>query len=266
MPLTVAGVVHFQRHGALAVATLCQDGKFNAMSRAMWRDLRDGFVSIAADNELRCVLVRGAGGSFCAGGDIAEYPEFRFDQQRLRDFHESEVWGALQAMLDCDQVLIAQIEGNCIGAGLEIASCCDLRIAAESSKFGAPITRLGFPMAPRELQLVMRQVGGATAREMLLEAAMLDAPRLLQAGFLNRIADDKNLDGVVQASARRVCALAPGAARMNKRAMRALSSAGSAEDGGHGLAAMLGSAYDYADSAEHREGIAAFLDKRKPVF
>jgi enoyl-CoA hydratase len=68
----------------------------------------------------------------------------------LRAFHEDDVWGGLQAMLDCDVPIVAQIEGNCMGAGVEIASCCDIRIAGATAKFGAPIAKLGFPMAPRE--------------------------------------------------------------------------------------------------------------------
>lgn len=120
------------------------------MSLAMWRQLRTVFEQVRDDPQLRCVLVRGEAGHFCAGGDIAEYPAFRFDTTQLRAFHEDTVWGALQAMLDCDVPLLAHIDGNCMGAGLEIASCCDVRIAGNTARFGAPIARLGFPMAPRE--------------------------------------------------------------------------------------------------------------------
>jgi enoyl-CoA hydratase/carnithine racemase len=72
-------------------------------------------------------------------------------------------------MLRCDVPVVAQIEGNCMGAGVEIACCCDIRTAGASAKFGAPIARLGFPMAPREAKLVSDALGGLTAREMLLE-------------------------------------------------------------------------------------------------
>ena len=114
------------------------------MSRAMWRELRAVFEALPQNSALGCVLIRGEGGHFCAGGDISEYAGFRFAEATLRDFHENEVWGGLQAMLDCDLPIVAQIEGNCMGAGLEIASCCDLRLASVSARFGAPIARLGF--------------------------------------------------------------------------------------------------------------------------
>ncbi|MFZ3219623.1 MAG: enoyl-CoA hydratase/isomerase family protein, partial [Rhodoferax sp.] len=135
------GHVELELDGALAYVTLSHPGKFNAMSRTMWRELRAVFEGLQKAPGVRCVLVRGEGGHFCAGGDIAEYPAFRFTPQSLRAFHEDDVWGGLQAMLDCDVPIVAHIEGNCMGAGVEIASCCDLRLASASARFGAPIAR-----------------------------------------------------------------------------------------------------------------------------
>lgn len=265
----MAGEIRFEAHDTLLVVTLSQPGRFNAVSRVMWQQLRAGFERVRQDAALRCVLVRGDGGHFCAGGDIAEYTHFRFDPERLRDFHENLVWGALQAMRDCDVPLLAEISGNCLGAGLEIASCCDIRIGAASARFGAPIARLGFPMAPRELELVLSQVGATAARQMLLEAAVLDAPRMLQLGFLAQVVEDAQLQAHGHATERRIRALGPQAARMNKRVIRALdpgADTGGGRASSGGLAQLVASAYDYADSLEHREGIAAFVAKRKPMF
>ena len=142
--------IDLTQHGGVARVTLRHPARFNAMTRQMWRELCQVFGELSGQDGLRCVLVRGEGTHFCAGGDISEYPDFRFEPASLRQFHEGEVWPALQAMLDCEVPLVAQIAGNCMGAGLEIASCCDLRLAAASARFGAPIARLGFPMAPRE--------------------------------------------------------------------------------------------------------------------
>ena len=99
------------------------------MSRGMWLKLREVFSALQLRTDLCCVLVRGESGHFCAGGDISEYAAFRFEEASLRYFHETEVWGGLQAMLDCNLPIVAQIEGNCMGAGVEIASCCDIRVA-----------------------------------------------------------------------------------------------------------------------------------------
>lgn len=255
----MSGRVHLAIDHALARVTLSHPGKFNAMSRAMWRELKAVFTSLQARTDLRGVIVAGEGGHFCAGGDIAEYPDFRFDAHALRDFHENDVWGGLGAMLACDLPVLAQIEGNCMGAGVEIASCCDIRLAGQGARFGAPIARLGFPMAPREAQLVAREAGLATAREMLLEAAVLDAHEMKARGFLHAVRPDAELPAEVQARAQRIARLAPQAARQNKQTLRALGA-------GEPLQAVVERAYHYAAQAEHREGIDAFLAKRQPVF
>lgn len=256
----MSGQVRCSVADGLAWVTLAHAGKFNAMSRAMWRQLKTVFTELQAHSGLRGAVVAGEGGHFCAGGDIGEYPDFRFDEAQLRDFHENDVWGGLQAMLACDLPLIAQIEGNCMGAGVEIASCCDIRVAAQGARFGAPIARLGFPMAPREAQLVAREAGSATAREMLLEAAVFSAGEMKARGFLNAVLPDAEVEADVHARAQRIARLAPQAARLNKQTLRALLAAHEPMD------TLVAGAYSYASGAEHREGIEAFLAKRQPVF
>lgn len=257
----------------VARVTLRHEGRLNAMSRAMWRQLRTVFQDIQRSDGVRCVLIEGAGEAFCAGGDISEYPAFRFDPAQLRDFHESDVWGGLVAMLDCDVPIVARIAGACMGAGVEIASCCDIRIAAAGARFGAPIAKLGFPMAPREAALVAGAVGDVTARQMLLEAATFSAAEMAQRGFLSRVVDTEQLDAQALGTALRIAALAPGAARLNKQTLRAIRKNVPLAPDQQAQAASdliannaLADPYAYADSAEHREGINAFLAKRAPVF
>jgi enoyl-CoA hydratase/carnithine racemase len=220
------------------------------------------FADIQRDAGVRCVVLRGQGGHFCSGGDISEYADFRFDETSLRNFHENEVWGSLQAVLDCDVPIVARIEGNCMGAGVEIASCCDIRIATDTSRFGAPIAKLGFPMAPREAALVARALGELTAREMLLTAAVLDATQIQSRGFLNQVVASPALDAAVAACVDRICLLAPQAARMNKQTFRALAPV----IFDHNATELIANAYRYADSNEHREGVTAFTEKRSPRF
>lgn len=276
----MAGLVSVAVDGAIATVNLAHAGKFNAMSRAMWGMLRTVFLDIQRNAGVRCVRVCGQDGHFCAGGDIAQYPDFRFDAAALRHFHEVEVWGALQAMLDCDVPIVAQIEGNCIGAGVEIASCCDLRLAGASARFGAPIARLGFPMAPREAALVAQAVGSTTARAMLLAAEVFDATHMQGCGFLTRTVADGETATAALSMAQRIAALAPQAARLNKQTLRAISMpnrvftpAGCAHAAIESVAngalpdtLLDHDPYGYANSAEHREGIAAFLGKRSARF
>lgn len=157
-----------------------------------------------------------------------------------------------------------------MGAGVEIASCCDVRLAGISAKFGAPIARLGFPMAPREAALLARELGLARVRSMLLEAALFSATDLQASGFLSGVLMDSEVAHQAQVSATRLAALAPQAAKLNKRTLRALLGPLTPENGAQDAiergARSLAQAYAYADSHEHREGIEAFLEKRPPVF
>ena len=254
----------------IARVVLQHQGRLNAMTRAMWRELRTVFERIQADDQARCVLLQGDGEAFCAGGDISEYPAFRFDAQKLRDFHEVEVWGGLSAMLACEVPIVAAIRGACMGAGVEIASCCDIRLAEAGARLGAPIARLGFPMAPREAALVASRVGDALARQMLLAASIFDAHALHASGFLAEVLGPTDLDERAGKIARHIAALAPQAARLNKRVLRSMSEKNTALalDGQAPAAMFLGieDPYAYADSREHREGIGAFLEKHRPRF
>ena len=264
------GMIQFEQQAGVAQVTISHSARFNAMSCAMWRELCSVFESIQRSTDVRCVVISGENGNFCAGGDISEYASFRFEEDTLRNFHENEVWGGLQAMLDCDVPIVAHIEGNCMGAGVEMASCCDIRLSSVSAQFGAPIAKLGFPMAPREAALVAREVGSVTARQMLLEAAIFSAQAMKDAGFLSRVVSDELLAAEVQTTARRMAQLAPQAARLNKQTLRALNSPVApvqyAQAAINTIAFKAPDPYAYADSAEHREGIGAFLEKRKPVF
>jgi enoyl-CoA hydratase/carnithine racemase len=256
--------VRFERHGSLddvAVLTLSNPGKLNAVNVAMWRELRAFFDGLAEREPLlRAVIVRGAGGTFVSGGDIEEFPAFRFDEARLRDFHENIVAPALEAMYRCDVPLVAQIERACVGGGLEIASQCDIRIAGTSSRFGAPIARLGFPMAPDEMASVVRVTGLATAAEILLEARLFDAAAALQRGLIHRVMPDGDVALEAEATAKRIAAGAPQAARFNKRTLRLIAPQF------HFSEAERVALASYASGPDHREGISAFIEKRAPKF
>jgi enoyl-CoA hydratase/carnithine racemase len=246
--------------GADGIARLCiaNPGKLNALTVAMWRALRAAVEGIDVKTT-RVLVVHGADGVFAAGGDIEEFPDFRFDEGLLRRFHEDDVAPALRALIDCEIPVIAQIQGPCLGGGLEIAACCDLRICGEGSRFGIPIAKLGFPLAPLEAQLVARVLPLPLLREMLLEARLLDAPEALVRGIVNRMVPDDEVAGEVQRTAERIAALSPQAMRLNKTTLRQLAAGGMSD-------AQRLAHYTYADSAEHREGLAAFIGKRTARF
>jgi enoyl-CoA hydratase len=258
------GSVELHAAGADGVArvVLRNPGKRGAVDIAMWQRLRELFEALqqqAPATAPRVVIVSGEGGDFASGGDIAEFAGFRFDEERLCHFHEEIVAPALHALLACEIPLLAQIEGACLGGGLEIAACCDIRIAAAGSRFGAPIARLGFPMAPQELQLVTALAGQATVREMLLEARLLDAAQALARGLVHAVVPESELAARALERARAIAALAPGAARINKRTLRQIAAGGP-------TAEQRRAHFVYAPADEHREGIAAFIEKRPPRF
>ena len=244
----------------IARLTLANPGKLNALSAAMWRELRGGIERLAADEATRVVVVAGEGGQFASGGDIEEFPSFRFDAASLARFHEAEVLPALVALRDCELPLVAQIDGACIGGGLEIAACCDIRIAGAGSRFGGPIARLGFPMAPGELEVVAAVVGPTVLRELLIEARVLDALEARMRGLVTRVVPDDQVAAEALAAARRIARLSPQAVRLNKRTLREFARPPLS------LAAAREPYYQYAPSDEHREGLAAFIEKREPRF
>ncbi len=220
----MSGEVRFDAGGTDGIAriTLAHAGKLNALSVSMWRDLRRHFEALPSlTGAVRVVIVAGEGGNFAAGGDIEEFPDFRFDEASLRRFHEEDVLPALQAMLACDLPLLAQIDGACIGGGLEIAACCDLRIAGVGSRFGVPIAKLGFPMAPAEMQIVAAVIGSATLRELLLEARVLDAATAHVRGLVNHVVGDDRVAAEARTPGRaHRDAVAAGAAPEQARAAR----------------------------------------------
>jgi enoyl-CoA hydratase len=260
----VSGHVAFTPPDAAGIArlTLSNPGKRNALSVAMWRELRAHVARLNAHpGGVRVVVVAGEGGQFASGGDIEEFPQFRFDATTLARFHEEDVRPALQALLDCELPLVAQVEGACIGGGLEIAACCDIRLAGAGARFGVPIAKLGFPLAPAELEIVAQVVGPTVLRELLIEARVLEAAEALARGLVTRVVADERVAAEARTSAEQIAALSPQALRLNKRALRQFAAGRPASS-----AAERAPHYAYAASAEHREGLAAFNEKRPARF
>ena len=250
------------RDGGIATVTLNNPGKLNAVNAAMWRRLREVMTELSADESLRCVVLRGAGTkAFAAGGDIEEFATLRDTLEQALTYHEAWVAGALNAVRDCLHPTVALIHGPCIGGGLEIAGQCDLRIAGTSAKFGAPINRLGFSMAPGELSGLLALAGPAVVRELLLEGRILGADEAFEKGLLTRVVADDAVNEEAYATARRIAAGAPLAARMHKKLVRRLTAVP------QGLTLQeLEACFAFLDSEDYREGIAAFFEKRSPRF
>lgn len=245
----------------IATLTLSSPGRLNAINAAMWIALREALERVAADRSLRCLILRGAGEkAFAAGGDIEEFKTVRATVDDALHYHDNLVAAALDAIRACPIPTIAAIQGACIGGGLEIAGCCDLRIAGESARFGAPINRLGFSMYPGEMAGLLDLVGPAVLLEILLEGRILSAREALQKGLLTRVTDDEMVISEAQASAERIAAGAPLVARWHKQWVHRLMRGGalSLEE--------KRAAFDFLATDDYREGLEAFFAKRAPHF
>jgi enoyl-CoA hydratase len=254
-----ASMVSVTRDGGVATVTLSHRGKLNAIDVAMWHALRDAFNALSTQTELRCVIVCGADGNFAAGADIEEFPAMRTTAQQGMHYHEDVIAPALQAIVECLHPTVAAIDGVCVGGGLEIACACDLRIAAPDARFGIPINRLGFSLAPRELQGLLQLIGKARTLEILLEGRVFSAAEAVEKGLVQRVAED--VHGAANEAATRIAKGAPLAARANKQMVRRLTPQTAPLD-----AAELQAAFSILDSDDYREGVQSFIARRDPSF
>ena len=246
------------RHGACVFVTL-QGAHHNAIDQATWVALRDTFEPLESDEALRCVVISGAAGHFAAGADITEFPALRASLAGVRHYHEDIIAPALDAIRHSAAPVIAKISGDCIGGGLEIAASCDLRYAADNARFGAPIGRLGFSMAPEELAALLRVASPAVCAELLFEGRLLDGAEAAARGLVTRVVKAELLDVAVDEAIRRIVTQAPRAQRINKVLLRTLTAAALDE-------AQRLFAFSYAETSDHQEGVTAFLERREPHF
>jgi enoyl-CoA hydratase/carnithine racemase len=256
----MSDLIELQRDGAIATVVLNRPAKLNALTKPMWRELGETVKRLAADDTLRCIVLRGAGEkAFSPGNDIAEFATERADKAQAIEYGRV-MHATATALAECRHPLVAQIHGVCVGGGLEIAALCDLRICGASSRFGVPIKNLGLVMAYAELAPLVRLVGSSVALEILLEGRIFDAAEAKDKGLVTRVVADDRVAAEAQETAERIAEGAPLAARWHKRFARRLADP-------RALAAEeLDECFDCFDSEDFRIGYAAFLAKRKPGF
>jgi enoyl-CoA hydratase/carnithine racemase len=204
----------------IATVTLNNPAKRNALTKAAWVRLAEIMGDLSAEEALCCVIIRGAGNeAFAAGADISEFPSERANAVQAKSYGEA-VSDAIHAILECRHPTVAMIQGACTGGGLEIACACDLRISAESGRFGVPINRIGHALAYPEMKVVQSVVGRALVLEILLEGRILGAEEAQRRGLVNRVVPDDRIESEVYAAAERIAGGAPLVARANKKFAR----------------------------------------------
>ena len=249
-----------ERAGDIATVILNAPEKLNALSRGTWERLAEVVTELSGDDALRCIVLRGAGDrAFAAGADISEFETERSDPESCKAYSRM-VARTMNTVAECRHPTIALIKGACVGGGLEIACCCDLRICGDSSRFGIPVNRLGLVMAHAELTMLLALIGRAQALEILLEGRVFGAAEAREKGLVNRVVPDADVEDEVYATARRIAAGAPLVARWHKRFARRLLDPRplTEKEVDEGIACF--------ETEDYRIGIRAFLDKKTPLF
>lgn len=249
-----------ERDGWVTTVTLNRPDKLNALTKSMWKRLGDVMLELSASDDVRCIVLRGAGEkSFAPGNDISEFETDRSNVDQAREYG-AIMARTLGAVADCRHPTIAMIHGICVGGGLEIAACCDMRICGESSRFGVPINKLGLVMAYAEINGLIKLAGRATAMEILLEGRVFGAPEAKDKGLVNRIVADDQVTVETLATAGRIADGAPLVAQWHKQFARRL------EDPAPLTEVEEDEGYACFGTDDFQIGYRAFLDKKKPEF
>lgn len=245
---------------AVAVVTIDRPARRNALNLTAWRDLAGHFRALAAMREVRLVVLTGAAGHFCAGADISEFAEARADSAGGAAY-ERDVAACYEAIRALPQPSIAAIAGSCVGGGCAIALCCDFRLIHRGARFGIPATKLGTIYTIEECRFLFSIVGLANAKRILYGSELFGAAEAREMGFADAVVDGEVVDSAIGFGAP-MMANAPLAIAGTKRILRALAG-GDVERHRPDIEALIEQALD---SADYREGAAAFLQKRPANF
>lgn len=251
--------LEWQIEGGVAHVRLARPDRRNAIDIAMWDEIADVFVRLGACDSVRCILFGSVTPAvFSVGADLAEFRTARTDAAGARAY-EGCMRRAIDAVRECRHPVVSRLSGLCLGGGIELALLTDLRIASTTLRCGIPVNRTGQWLPPADLAGLVTAVGLSVAKELILEGRILDADDACARGIVSRVVPPERLNEEVEAAVARIAAGSPGAARWHKRVLNAAAS-GDPDPGD------LADVYRSADSPDYREGLAAFFDKRAPVF
>lgn len=251
--------VLYERHGRVAVITLNRPEVLNAFNRQLAHELRDAMIRASADREVRAVVLRGAEGCFSAGADLKQgFPKDR----RVEDMLNTEFRPILDMIAGMEKPVIAAVGGPAAGIGLSFALVCDLVMMAEDAYLLSPFAAIGIIPDGGATWLLVRQLGYHRAYQLCIESERLAAQRCLELGLANRLVPAEQLDEQSLAWAQALAERAPLALARTKMAMRRAMTISLSE--AIAYEAQLQNAC--IESEDAKEGVAAFLAKRKPEF
>ena len=256
-----------ERDGYVATITINRPEQRNAMLSVMWKWIAETMEKLNEENDVRCVVIRGAGEkAFASGADISEF-EVWTSPEKSREYG-GLIEGALQSIERHRNPVIAMIQGFALGAGCELSVACDLRILADTAKVGIPSAKLGVMLNYENYQRLVDLVGISAAREIFFTGRSLDAQRGKEVGFANYVVPKVELEKFTYEIACGISENAPLSVRGSKRVLQACME--------HGMLDRTCDADLLAEldelsatcflSEDVQEGVSAFFGRRKPAF
>ncbi|HXZ92107.1 MAG TPA: enoyl-CoA hydratase [Burkholderiales bacterium] len=234
----------------------------NAVSLDMWEAIPRVLERFESDAELRVIVLAGAGDkAFVSGADISQFESQRSGAEAVQRYEEIAE-GAQLRLQRCDKPVLAMIRGYCLGAGVNIALTCDLRIAADDARFGIPAARMGLGYRVSSTKNLVDTIGPANTREMLITARQYGAADAERIGLVQRVVPTAALEAELLETCAGIAANAPLTMRTAKRIVRELLASPASFD----EAACKALVKECFDSSDYREGRRAFMEKRRPAF
>src|SRR5437762_11183099 len=251
-----------QRDGPIATVVINRPAMRNAISLAMWTELARVTEELGKTDSVRAIVYRGAGTvAFASGADISEFKEQRKDAASAARYNE-QTGAAYSTIRECPKPTVAMIFGYCMGGAMAVAMACDMRFAAEGSKFGIPAARLSIIYGLDPVHQLVDLVGPAYAKDILYSARTLEAGEAFRIGFIQRLVPADDLETSTYDYLRTVAENAPLSIRGTKTQVQAIFE-GVGEAHRRKLFEM---GIETFNSHDYAEGTRAFLEKRKPKF
>lgn len=234
----------------------------NAVTLDMWEAIPRILAEFEADDEIGCIVLGGAGGkTFVSGADISEFAEKRSSPETMSRYNAT-AQRASDALASCRKPTVAMIQGWCIGGGVAIALCCDMRIAADNARFGVPASRLGIGYAYDGVARLTDLVGPSAAKEIFYTARHFTAAEAYEMGLVNRVRSEADLERFVRDYAETIAANAP----LTIAAVKLCVNEHLKDPDQRDLAGCKAAVDACSVSADYTEGRTAFMEKRQPVF
>ncbi|MEQ8196331.1 MAG: enoyl-CoA hydratase [Rhodospirillales bacterium] len=251
-----------EKDGAVGRIVFNNPERHNAVSMEMWEAVAEGLKTFTNDDEVRVIVVTGAGGkSFVSGADISKFEDERATEEAVKRYDEAGR-RAYFGLYHCPKPTIAMIRGYCIGGGVAVAISCDLRICTKESSFGIPAAKLGLGYAFDKVRQLSDLVGPAFAKEIFFTGKRFTAEQAAEMGLVNRVVSDNELEEFVQDYAETIAGNAP----LTVASIKKIANEIVKDPGDRDLAACDAMVKTCFDSQDYIEGRRAFMEKRKPSF